>query len=259
MKKHVGLILLLCNIATFAQPRINDHNNIGWYTTTATLKFADKWSAHLEYQWRRDNYITRWQQSLLRTGINYHVNNHATLRLGYGWIETYPYGKYTINTFGKQFTEHRIYQALTTTQRVGIFDLTHRYKLEQRWLATYNNGGSIEPDKWTYLNRLRYQLRAQVPLKKQTGEQTLSRFPYMAAYNEVFIGFGKNAGYNIFDQNRTAGLLGYQFNKTFRAEAGYLCQIVQLNRQIGFRNILQYNQGVVVNTVFNVDVRKQKQ
>lgn len=264
MKKHIGMILVLCNIAAFAQPRINDHNNIGWYTNTSTLKFAQKWSGHIEYQWRRNNFITTWQQSLLRTGINYHLNDDAVFRVGYGWIETYPYGKYPINTFGKQFTEHRMYEALTTKQKIGRFELSNRYMLEQRWLATYNTAASTEHDKWTYVNRLRYMFRAQLPLtsvassleSKPDNVDKSNRFPYAVVYDEVFLGFGNKVGQNIFDQNRTGLLLGYQFNKKFKVEGGYFCQIVQLGRQIRTQNVFQYNQGFIINSFLNLDLRK---
>lgn len=247
-------ILLLTNLnLTAQQPRLNDHNNIGWYTTFGTIKFAPKWSAHIEYQWRRNEFGKTWQQSLLRTGINYHLNGNAVARVGYGWIETYPYGDHPINAFGKQFTEHRIYQVITTNQKIGRFDLSNRYMLEQRWLATYNAASSTEPDKWAYMNRLRYMGRVQTALKGKTiGDKT----PYVALYDEVFIGFGEKVGQNVFDQNRLGILLGWKFNNTFRIEGGYFNQIVQLGRRVNNQNVFQYNQGFIINTIWNIDMTK---
>jgi len=94
------------------------------------------------------------------------------------------------------------------------------------------------------LNRIRYMPRIDVPLYKKL---------YAAAYDEIFIGFGKNVGENIFDQNRIGLLLGYRFSTLFRAEAGYLNQTVQLGREIGGRNVIQYNNGLILNTYFQLN------
>jgi hypothetical protein len=256
MKKGLSLILLLFSLSIYAQSplRVSDNNNIGWYTTTGTVKFASKWSLHMEYQWRRDNYITTWQQSLLRTGINYHLNENAIARLGYSWIETFPYGDHSINKFGKQFTEHRTYQTITINQKIGRFDLSNRYMLEQRWLATYNNAFSSEVDKWTYVNRLRYLGRVQTSLK---GKTITDNCPYAALYDEIMIGFGQNVGQNIFDQNRLGVLFGWRFNKNVKIEGGYFSQILQLARSVNSQNVFQYNTGFIVNTVWNLDLNTQ--
>ena len=254
MKQIICLFLIaqLIVIAASAQnTRLNDYNRIGWYAATGTFSFNSKWSAHLEYQWRREDYLKTWQQSLLRTGINYHANSNTTFRIGYAWAVTYPYGDYPINGFGKTFTEHRIYQAATLTQRSGTVDISHRIMLEQRFLPRYASAASVKPDEWLFLNRARYMLRLQHALKGKTLED---KEPYIAAYNEILIGFGKNVNENIFDQNRLGILLGYRFSKSFRLEAGYLGQVLQLGREIGGRNVFQHNNGVIVSSIMNVNL-----
>lgn len=243
------LLLLIATTGAAQNTRLRDNNNIGWYAGTGTFIFTNKWSAHLEYQWRRDNYITNWQQSLLRTGINYHANSNTSLRVGYAWAETYAYGDYPINAFGKTFTEHRVYEVATLTQRSGSLDLSHRIMLEQRWLPRYASAASAKPDEWLFANRARYMLRLQHSLKGKTLED---KEPYIAAYDEVLIGFGKNVNENIFDQNRLGILLGYRFSKGFRLEAGYISQVLQLGREIGGRNVFQHNNGFILSSIANV-------
>ena len=63
-----------------------------------------------EYQWRRENYITEWQQSLVRIGANYKLNQNLLFRIGYAWIETFPYGEIPLNASGRDFTERRIFE-----------------------------------------------------------------------------------------------------------------------------------------------------
>lgn len=171
--------------------------------------------------------------------------------MGYAWAETYAYGDYPINAFGKTFTEHRIYEVATLTQRTGTLDLSHRIMLEQRWLPRYNSAASVKPDDWLFMNRARYMLRLQQSLKGKTLED---KEPYVAAYDEILVGFGKNVNENIFDQNRFGLLLGYRFSPKFRLEAGYISQIVQLAREISGRNVFQHNNGFILNSFFNINL-----
>lgn len=250
------LIAIFVNVCPAQNTRIRDHNSIGWYNYIGTFKLKNKLGIHTEYLWRRDNIITDWQQSLLRLGINYQLNPKAQIRVGYGWIETFPYGDLPINAFGKQFTEHRLFEMITLTDKISILEFSHRFMLEQRWLGRYSTASLTKEDQFVFANRLRYMFRLQAPLKGKTIE---NKIPYLALYDEILIGFGKNANENIFDQNRIGILLGYKFNNKFRAEAGFINQIVQLGREVNNRNVFQYNNGLIINTIFNFDFKRSSE
>ena len=87
----ISIVSLFCFHNSFGQNnRLNTNNNIGWYNYFGTFKVSNKIGIHTEYQWRRNNFITDGQQSLLRVGVNYTLNPCVLFRVGYGWIETYP-------------------------------------------------------------------------------------------------------------------------------------------------------------------------
>ncbi|WP_448529133.1 DUF2490 domain-containing protein [Raineya sp.] len=235
--------------------RTNEYNTIGWYNYFGTFGLSKTWSIHTEYQWRRTEWINAWQQSLLRVGLNYQLHPKVQLRVGYGWIETFPYSQTPINTFGKDFTEHRLFQAVTLTDKLPRVDVLHRFMLEQRWLGAYSDATLQKEDRYIFLNRLRYMFRLQAPLAKEPN----TAFPYAAIYDEIFIGFGKNLGENIFDQNRLGILLGYQFDKRFKVEGGFFNQILLLGREVNGVNILQNNTGIILNAIFNISLQKSTQ
>jgi hypothetical protein len=253
---YITLFSLFIYTCTGAQnTRINDRNPIGWWAHLGNWKLNNKWSIHTEYQWRREGYVSTWQQSLLRLGVNYQLSPKVQLRAGYAWIETFPYGDIPIQAAGKIFTEHRLWQMATINDKAGRFDLSHRLLLEQRWIGRFTNPASVKEDEFFFVNRIRYMYRMQFPLKGNTLD---NKEPYVAAYDEIFIGFGKNVNENVFDQNRLGILVGYRFSPLFRIEGGYFNQIVQLPREVNGRNMFQYNTGVIVNTYLNVDFRKRK-
>ena len=240
---------------TFGQNnRLNTNNNIGWFNYFGTFKISKKLGIHTEYQWRRDNIITDWQQSLLRVGVNYNLNPRVLFRVGYAWIETFPYGEYPINGLGRNFTEHRIFQMVQLSHKEGIIDFSHRFMLEQRFVGRYSSANETTEDEFPLLNRARYMVRLQVPLK---GREIKDKTPYVGVYDEIFVGFGKNVNANIFDQNRIGILLGYRFNKNVRIEGGYLNQTLQFGRQINGKNVFQNNNGLILNANFNIDLTKQ--
>ncbi len=235
--------------------RLSNYNTIGWYNYFGTFKVSQKFGIHTEYQFRRTEIITERQQSLLRVGVNYQLNPKIQFRLGYAWIETFSYGEIPINGMGKDFTEHRLFQMATLTDKVSIVDLSHRFMLEQRWVGRYSNANFTNEDEFPLLNRFRYMFRLQIPLK---GKETIDKTPYISIYDEIFIGFGDNVNENIFDQNRIGILLGYRFSSLVRIEAGYLNQTLQLGREVNNRNVFQRNNGIIVNVNFNIDLTKRK-
>ncbi|MCC6414160.1 MAG: DUF2490 domain-containing protein [Saprospiraceae bacterium] len=254
-KDYLIVLVLLCLYSPLytQNNRLNTNGSIGWYNYFGAFKVNDKFGIHTEYQWRRDDFITYWQQSLLRVGINYQLNPRMLLRVGYAWIETYPYGEIPINGLGRDFTEHRLFQMIQLSHKEGIVDLSHRFMLEQRFVGRYSSSDVEREDEFPLLHRIRYMVRLQVPLK---GDSVKDKTPYVAIYDEVFIGFGENVNANVFDQNRFGILLGYRFNKVVRIEAGYLNQILQFGRQINGQNVFQNNNGFIINANFNFDMSK---
>jgi hypothetical protein len=233
--------------------RLNTYETIGWYNVFGTFGLSDKWSLHAEYQYRRDNIITNWQQSLLRVGVNYRLNPRVLFRLGYAWIETFPYGEIPINGFGKDFTEHRFFQMAQLSHKEGMVEFSHRFMLEQRFVGRYSSEDLEKEDEFPLLHRMRYMVRMQLSLK---GREIKDKTPYLALYDEVFIGFGKNVNANVFDQNRIGLLFGYRFSPQFRLEGGYINQILQFGRLVNGQNVFQHNNGIIINALVNVDPKR---
>ena len=254
MKFKLFLVLLLINyqVSLAQNNRLETTNKIGWYSYTGTFKVSEKVGIHTEYQWRRNNLITSWQQSLLRLGLNYTVNARVFFRLGYAVAETYPYGEYPLNGLGRSFTEHRIFEMVQLAHKEGIADFSHRFMLEQRFIGRYSSANEYTEDEFPFSSRARYMIRLQVPLR---GKEIKDKTPYVAAYDEVLIGFGKNVNANVFDQNRIGILIGYRFNKNVRIEGGYLNQTLQLGRLVNGKNVFQNNNGIIINTNFNIDMK----
>ena len=237
--------------------RISDDNRVGWYTYNGDHKLADRWQLHTEYQWRRIDFIRTWQQSLARVGLVYALNDRVQVSAGYTNFITYPYGRYPSADRGVPVPEHRIYQDLELADTVGRLQLSHRFRLEQRWLAQLSDANPRAVAEWEYQNRIRYQLSLTYPLSGPTVDK--GEF-YLNAFDELFISFGKNVGENIFNQNRISGGLGYQFTDDFQLELNYFNRILQhadLEPRSG-RRIFDYDNGFRLNVNYNLDFTGKK-
>ena len=238
MKKCIPFFVLFCTHTLHAQySRTQDDNAIYWLQTVANVAIHPKWILYAEQQLRQVGDIASPQQRLLRLGLTYKVHPDVNVHAGYGFVKTYAYGDYPIAADGA-FPEHRIYEHLTFKQPIATWSIQHRFRLEQRWLAKLS---SNQATQWVYLNRIRYQLRAQKPLLAKANNQV-----FAALANEIFIGAGKQLGANIFDQNRFSVLLGYSASKKINFELGYLYQILQQGKPLANNSVvMQHNSGFI--------------
>lgn len=243
-----GLLWLLLIVA-WALPnaqaqnqRRHDTNFNGWYMYSGVHKLTNKWGVHTEFQLRRYRVISRPQQMLLRGAATYHLSDRAMVAIGYAYVHTYPYGD---NPASDDFPEQRMYQQLQLRDQHGLFTLVHRFRLEQRWIKFAGT------DQYTFLNRVRYQLRANIPLQGATLEDEEL---YLGLYDEVFLNFGPNVTGNIFDQNRASAAIGYRFHQNATLEVGYLHQHVAQRNGIWFES----NHTLQVGLAYNLDFRKKE-
>jgi hypothetical protein len=211
--------------ATARQFTSNAH---GWfmYFGDHPVKAGSKWGIHLEGQWRRHDVVSRWQQLLLRPALNYEVNRNLVLTGGYGLITTHRYGAFPT---AAPFPEHRLFQQALVRQAIGKWSLSHRYRLEQRFLGEKRvlADGRRELVRWRHENRFRYMFRLMRPIHGPWG---------VALYDEFFLNFGRNVAANVFDQNRAYAALTHSLGKASRIEVGYLNQIVQQRNGRIFEN-----------------------
>lgn len=225
----IYLFIFICSFNSFAQSPSGATGN--WLMFFSQTRLQNKWSIHTEVQYRSFEIMPNTEQLLLRTGVNYHINNNYSASIGYANVLNFHFDKEQIP--GIQVSENRIWQQFLMKNNLGRVNFEHRYRLEQRWLQTNTD------DK--YLNRIRYLIRATIPLNKKTVEKhTL----FVTFYEELFIHFSSVP----FDRNRFYGAMGYQFLENANIQIGYLAQTVNITTK-------QYLQAVVI---YNIDLRKKE-
>ncbi|MEL6699266.1 MAG: DUF2490 domain-containing protein [Bacteroidota bacterium] len=223
MKRLLPLILLF----TFNQIQAQDTGEDlwgNWLMYFGTNRVSDKLSIHTEAQYRLYEFSDNFNQLLLRTGLNYHIADHAMATAGYAFIPTRTFA-------GVNSSENRIWQQFILRNKLGPVAFEHRYRLEQRWVQ--------QDGVTTYSDRARYRLFFTIPLNKPKIEPETF---FLAFYDEVFI----NITENPFSQNRLFGAVGYAVNKNLSFQVGYL------RNRLGPNNFNRVQFAVF----FNPDFRK---
>jgi hypothetical protein len=201
------------------------------YAGEHPLRRGSPTALHLEAQVRRSELGMEWQQLLLRAGVTRALGNGVRAGAGYGHVTTHSYGELPS---AADFPEHRLWQQLSVAHGVGRAAMSHRYRLEQRWLGV-TGADAAAPERvtgWRYSNRARYLARGTLPLRREPGGG-----PYLFAANEVFVSFGENVQMNLLDQNRLLLGVGRPLSPVLRVELGYLNQyLVKANGREFERN-----------------------
>jgi hypothetical protein len=226
-------ILLMVVAALFSLSKGSAQSQFtGWLASFNTIKAGKKTSVHADVQWRGSDEFKHTQTLLLRSGLNYHLNKKVILTAGYAFIQN----RRTIGAVSGYAPEHRTWEQLVFNHKLKTIFVSHRLRLEQRYISTSEvAGGELERTGTVYANRARYFIRSILPLASK--DQTFSKGPFVALQDEVFANFGNKANVNgkFFDQNRLYLAVGYRLNPSFDLETGYMNQYTE-GRNEAFTN-----------------------
>lgn len=183
--------------ALFAQGNIDtqacDDDKLKWW-----------FDGHLRFLDDADGF----NQSIVRPGLGWTLDDGSTLWAGYAWVHNSPIS-------GSEFDEQRIWQQWTWSTDLGEWKFGSRSRFEQRFLETGDDVG------------LRYRQFLRL-------DRTLPSQPQLmlVGWDELFFhcndtDWGARSG---FDQNRAFVGIGYKpsSNCGWRMEIGYLNQFLDL-------------------------------
>jgi hypothetical protein len=163
---------------------------------------SHKWDGYTEFQVRENNVFSNFNYYEIKAGISYDIDKNFTALIGTGRYTTYDYRDLNL---GPLTTETRLWEQMTTTQFLSRLKLEHRYRVEQRWV----NG--------TYRNRFRYRINVFIPLNKP---KIAAKTYFLSLFDEVFL----NNVEPTFERNRISAAAGYQFDKSWIVQAGWINQ-----------------------------------
>jgi hypothetical protein len=204
----------------------------GWATTNNQIALSRKIIYQLEASFRTDPKRKYLQTFLLRTGAFVQLNNKWSLGAGYCLTN----GRRTINGTTGYAVEHQALEQVWFTQPVYFGRGTHRHKtilrhrlrLENRFLPKLiQENDDLKQTSTSFSNRLRYQLREQIPLVSTQTDSTKGM--YLTLQNEFFFNISgqKYVNGKIFDQNRCLMALGYRFNRAIDLELSYMLRTIK--------------------------------
>lgn len=209
---RIAAALLITVIPSLGQ--VVDHNLNAWGMYFGDHAFGQsRWGVHLEGQWRRHDGFNRWQQLLLRPGVNFEVNKLLMITGGYAFINSYPYGDYP--TLAKATPEHRLWEQALLRYKTGKVSWSTRLRFENRFLGVRNAAGDLT--NYRYENRFRAWQRATVPVSQRY---------YVTAYDEIWSYVKPYVSASALDQNRAYVAFGRRLRPGWDVEAGYMLQSI---------------------------------
>lgn len=211
--------VLAVPVVMHAQPWITRQQDALWVGAFVDEPISKRTALWFDGSWRRMDFGVLPQQLLVRPGVQVTLTPGVRVAAGWAYIATAPYGNLPAANATR---EQRTWQQLSLTHRGGPFTISHRYRLEQRWihpLVAVPGSDEREAGPTTYQNRLRYMPRAQANL----GKLTVNKRPVIGfVWDELLMPLGgPNQTFTIAQNRATAGV-GIPLSARVRAEVGYM-------------------------------------
>jgi hypothetical protein len=241
----ISLVLLLLS-STNAQTKTTVDVRQLWTGYFNQTRLTDKWGLWTDVHLRtKDNYFNNLSQGIIRFGLTYYLNDDAKLTAGYAYVNHFPSDNHT----NISQPEHRPWQQIQWHTKYPKLKLMQWFRLEERYRRKIKNNDELA-DGYNFNFRLRYNILSQFPLSKKRFQPNTFSF---VLSNEVFVNFGEQIVYNVYDQNRFFAGFHYHINKHDNLQFGYM----NIYQQLASGNQYRSTHAARVFYFHNLDLRKK--
>lgn len=227
MKLRIILFALFLTMGASLSAQTSKQTS-GWLFLMNNTKINQNWGAYMDVQVRTPDQFDGVKNLLIRPGVTYYINKKSEATLGYLFNQTYSNPGEDVKTL----TEQRIWEQYLYKHQLGSVNISHRFRLEQRFIERANQED-------LFSQRFRYFFRVLVPLQK--NKKTFEQGAYAALQNEFFLHLQNKDELNgyVFDQNRAYLAGGYRFSPKMDMELGYMNQSSKGAQRNSMNNIIQ--------------------
>jgi hypothetical protein len=206
LKLYIFSAVIFLSLSVKSQHTIY-HTNMIWTGYYNAFSFNKNWSLINDAQLRTKDWIDKWSQILIRSGLSYKLNDKFSITAGFAFFKS-------AQSAGKDFlfkNEWRPWQEVSYQSHINKLNITQKLRTEQRFLQqVINNKLST---RYQYIFRLRYRFDLQIPVQKNikliVGNEILVNPDYL---NDKF----------FFDQNRIFGGANFKLNANTSLQLQYL-------------------------------------
>jgi hypothetical protein len=222
-RRLAGLCLILLPYAVQAQPKPQPLGT--WFIGTVQLPARERgWGGFVEGQVRSNTLFDQVNYYEVKGGISYDLGPAFSAMVATGRYHTYNFRDLAD---GPQILETRLWEQITMSQNVERLKFEHRYRVEQRWF------GESTPEnvaiQGRFRNRVRYRMNLMIPLNAMTIQP---KTVFVSIYDELFLNFKAPH----LERNRVYAGLGYQIDRNWIVQAGWVNQYDQAPVNIGDKN-----------------------
>lgn len=211
MKTKLVFVLVILGLKGLSQEAVKQIKNVNqlWGGYYSNIVLNEKWTINSDLQYRTKDWYEHPSQALIRSGLNYKINDKLSVTVGLAHFRFYMNDVVTRG-------EWRPWQEFGISDEYKKIKITHRFRVEERFNQKTDK---IHPiDSYGFNWRFRYKLDLQYQLLSIKDKKKFS----LMLGNEIMINAGSEIIYNYFDQNRTSVGLMIELNKNFSLQPQYI-------------------------------------
>lgn len=235
MKKFLfTLYILTQGFVLFAQ---NSHKTELWGGYITRIKLNKSLSLWNDTHFATESFF------ILRHGLNYHIDKHATLSGGYAWL-------YTATSFTTDLVrfEHRPWAQIDFRFPLGE-KLRYSYRMRYDFRIRKEITKNEVLDDFTAYHRIRFMNGIQFPLATLENGKKID----FNIIDEVLFNLGSEIKGKNFDQNRIWLMAGFSPIKDIRAMVGYVNRMSPASTP----NDFNFRHGFAVWIIHSFDASKK--
>lgn len=183
-----------------------------WSTLLLDYDLNDQFYLKNEVHFRRTNFLSDWQQLLIRPSVNYKLNEVVSFSVGYTYAKNYR------NEF--DFNEHNAWEQVMLSHSSGASSFKHRFRFEQRFVDEFTQQptGEFLKDETDYLHRFRYRFTWSMPLITVQEGKKIS----VSVFDEIWLNADEGIVPRSLNQNWFYIGLAYPISNNAAFELGYM-------------------------------------